>query len=221
MSHASTNRVARSMTTTTYDSLPRTFCIFSLQPHLAPEHGGLRVLAYLPTTSGWCYRILVMLSTCTTMPRCLSVICMLAAAIPIPDSIRAGVMYRRDTWRYSKPGLSPNRRLHTVYLYLCLFSCLPRYHRRGSTSFPYTVRARQILFPDVDLLAEGGLRQYEQRVLDRCDMLAPALPSGGVVRALDVGLSPANETRYHAPSVPWEATSQRFPPRALIWSPFW
>ncbi len=36
-----------------------------------------------------------------------------------------------------------------------------------------------------------------------------------------VGLSPASETRYHTPSVPREATSQRFPLRALIWSPFW
>ena len=58
-------------------------------------------------------------------------------------------------------------------------------------------------------------------MFDRCDVLAPALLSGGVVRALTVGLSPANETQYHTPVVPWEATSQRFPVKVLIWPPFW
>ncbi len=44
--------------------------------------------------------------------------------------------------------------------------------------------AAQILLFDVNLLAECGLRRYEQRVLDRSYMLAPASLSGGVVGAL-------------------------------------
>ena len=36
-----------------------------------------------------------------------------------------------------------------------------------------------------------------------------------------VGLSSSNHTPYHLPSVLWEATSGRFTPSVLIWSPFW
>ena len=45
------------------------------------------------------------------------------------------------------------------------------------------VRARQALLLNHDLLAEGGLGRYEQRVPGRRDVLAPAPLTGGVVRA--------------------------------------
>jgi len=47
--------------------------------------------------------------------------------------------------------------------------------------------APQFLFLDVNLLAEGGLGRYEQRVFDRRDMFAPAPLSSGVVDALARG----------------------------------
>ena len=53
----------------------------------------------------------------------------------------------------------------------------------GVLLFP-AVRARQILLPDLDLPAEGGLRRYEQRMLYRRDMLAPASLPGDAVGAL-------------------------------------
>ena len=49
------------------------------------------------------------------------------------------------------------------------------------------VRTRQILLPDIDPLAEGSLGRYEQRALDRRDMLALALLPHDVVRALARG----------------------------------
>ena len=51
-----------------------------------------------------------------------------------------------------------------------------------------------------------------------CLRLHPFLPVMRYAHS-HVGLSPANETRHHAPSLPLEATSHRFPLRALIWSP--
>ena len=48
-------------------------------------------------------------------------------------------------------------------------------------------RTPQILPLDVNLLAEGGLGRYEQRVFDRCDVLTPTPLSGGVVRAFARG----------------------------------
>ena len=56
----------------------------------------------------------------------------------------------------------------------------------GILLFP-AVRTRQILPPDIDLLAEGGLGRYEQRMLDRRDMLAPAPLPRGVAYALARG----------------------------------
>ena len=71
----------------------------------------------------------------------------------------------------------------------------------GVLLFP-AVRARQILLPDIYLLAEGSLGRYEQRLLDRRDMLAPAPLSGGVACAFARGALARTRTRYHAPSVP-------------------
>ena len=129
-----------------------------------------------------------MVSACTLTPKCPSVVWMLAADVPIPDSIRASVMYRRGTWRCSKPGLSFGTAVRTwTHLYLCLFSCLPRYHPLRTYLFFLHPGQHSSFSSSVNLPAECGLRRYEQRVLDRRDMLAPAPLSGGVVGALARG----------------------------------
>ena len=127
---------------------------------------------------------------------------MLAAAIPIPHSIRASVMYRRGTWRYSKPRLSRNRRPHVEHLYLCLFSCLPWYHpSRVYSSFLQSGHTR--LFSSTTIFLPRAASDDMSSACSTAAMCLHLHPFSVVwYTHSHVGLSPANETRYHTPSVP-------------------
>ena len=204
------------MTATTYAPLPRTFYIFSSQPHLSPVHGGLRVLACSPTALVWCSGVLVMASTCTRTPQMFERHPNVGRSHHHPrqhqgqrGDVQARHLAALKAQVVPDPPLACDAHVSLPLLVLAMVPSI------AGVLFP-TVRARQILLPDIDLPAEGVPGRYEQRVLDRRDMLAPAALSGGAVYThSQVGLSPTNETRYHTPSVPWVATSRRFPLRAL------
>ncbi len=86
---------------------------------------------------------------------------MLVTDIPIPDNIRASVMYRRGTCRYSKPRLScePPPAFGTlVPLPLFVLAAIPSV--AGVLCF-LALWTHQFMLVDFDILAEGGLGLYE------------------------------------------------------------
>lgn len=137
-----------------------------------------------------------MVSACTSTPKCLSIICMLAAAIRMPTaSGPARCTGAAPEYTQSQVVPEPPSACGApVPLPFLVPAVVPPV--AGILLFP-TVWTRQILLLDINLLAEEGLGRYGQRVFDRRHMPAPAPLSGGVVRALAcVALA---RKRYPAP----------------------
>ena len=206
MSHAGMNPVAGSMTAAIRGSLPRTIHIFSSQSYMSPVHGGLMVLAYPPATPGWRTGMLVMVPTRTRTPthRCLGAIRTLAAAIPVPGSISAGVMMNTG----AAPGGIPKARVVPGPAACIWRTRTPDSSRacRGISSvagvplfFTQSGHARSCSLASTFL--PGTSPDY---MISACSTAAICLHLHPVVwyARPHTGLSLANETRHHMPPCP-------------------
>lgn len=198
------------MAGTTCDPPPRTVRRFPSQPRLSPVHGSLTVLAHPSTTLECCSGIRAAASACTSTPGAgASSVCW-----PPPYSTASGPARCAGAapGGTQSPGCPP-----AAACMLCTrtsaFSCAcRRTARRGHA--PLAARARRTL-PAVSLPAEGVLRRYGQRVLDRRLCLHPR-PFPAVWHSRTRGSRRRTIPPHHTPSVPWGAASRRLPPGRCV-----